>query len=394
MHAPDTTVAIDGWVATGYEALCDTFAANFRRDDDYREVGAALTVYHHGQTVVDIWAGHADRGRQQPWQSNTLINVYSSTKGILATALALLVERGSLNYQERVSRYWPEFAQAGKATITVAQLLSHQAGLSGFVEPTTIDDLYDWELCIDRLSRQAPSQAAGAGTCYHAMTWGFLAGELLRRISGQSAGSFVAEHLCKPLNAEVFIGLPDTCEPRVAEMIGPAQAPDLDNLDVPADAMMALTNPVLDPEVCNRRAWRAAEIPAANGQASARGLARIYALLAGGGSLDDITLLSPATLAQMLAIQSGATDKLLGFSGNWGMGVTFNQSGLLGPAARTFGHGGWGGSLGCANRENNIAIGYVCNRMGAELVGDPRATALCTAAFDAAKKTGVVSSKK
>jgi CubicO group peptidase (beta-lactamase class C family) len=218
------------------------------------------------------------------------------------------------------------------------------------------------------------------------MTYGWLVGEVIRRVAGKSVGAFVREEISRPLDADIFIGLPGEQDSRVAEMIGPRRAAPIPPL--PEIAMMALTNPQQNPESPNLRAWRAAEIPAANGQASAMGLARLYAMLAGGGSLDGARILSPAAVKRMTApaTGNGRTDMFLGFTDNWGMGVALNRPGLYGPNTHAFGHSGWGGSFGCADPNPGIAIGYVCNQMGPELVGDPRTEHLCNSVLACAAR--------
>ena len=374
--------AIHGKVEAGFERVREAFAANFQRTDDYRELGAALAVYRAGRCVVDLWAGHADRARSRAWERDTLINVYSTSKGIVATAAAMVVEAGKLRYEDPVAKYWPEYAQAGKEATTVAHLLSHQAGLTGFTEPTTVDDLGNWSACCAALARQAPFWPPGTTSSYHAMTWGYLVGEVIRRAGGASVGALIRERIARPLGADVHVGLPGALEPRVAQMLRPRTPPDLSSLTQPPQALAALVNPQLDGEVCNSRAWRAAEIPAANGQASAQGVARIYAAIANGGELDGVRLLQPETIRRMTQIQSPRADLLLGFSNNWALGYSFNQVGMLGPDVQTFGHAGWGGSFGCANLDAGVGIGYVCNQMGAQLVGDPRCAGLCQVVFD------------
>ncbi|MGQ0586056.1 MAG: serine hydrolase domain-containing protein [Gammaproteobacteria bacterium] len=374
---------IHGRVEPGFERVREAFAANFRRRDDYTENGAALAVSVAGRTVVDLWGGFADRARARAWQPDTLINVYSTSKGVTAAALAMLVDAGQLRYDDPVVKYWPEYGAAGKERTTVAQLLSHQAGLSGFAEPTPPESIYDWHARCASLARQAPLWEPGTKTSYHAMTWGFLAGELFRRASGGiTVGRWIAERIARPLGADIFIGLPQSQEHRVAEMQAPRTPPDLSALTQPPEALAALVNPRLDAEACNARAWRAAELPSVNGQASARGLARLYGAVANGGTVDGVTLLSPDAIRRMAQIQRGRTDLLLGFTDNWGMGVCFNQFSMLGPSPDTFGHGGWGGSIGCADVAAKVGIGYVCNQMGAQLVGDPRQTALCGVIFE------------
>jgi CubicO group peptidase (beta-lactamase class C family) len=373
---------VHGRVARGFERVREAFAANFSRADDYAELGAALAVFRAGQPVVDLWAGHQDAARTRPWQRDTLVNVYSTTKGLVAVAAALLVEEGALRYEDSVVKHWPEYGQAGKDKTTVAQLLSHQAGLPGFAEPTTVEDLYDWTRCCAALARQPPMWTPGARTSYHAMTWGYLVGEVIRRAAGKSVGALIASHVAPRVAADVYVGLPQALDALVAPMLRPRNPPDMGGVQLPPEAIAALVNPQLDGEVCNARAWRAAEIPAANGHASASGIARVYAALAGGGQLDGQRLMKAQTIMLMTQVQKERTDALLGFTDNWAMGVSFNQMGMLGPSPKTFGHGGWGGSIGCANLEAQVGIGYVCNQMGAQLVGDPRGAGLCNVIFE------------
>lgn len=375
-------VTVHGTVAKGFERVRETFAQNFSRGDDYEEVGAALAVYRAGKPVVDLWAGHKDRAGSRPWQRDTLVNVYSTTKGIVATAVALLVEEGRLRYDDPVVKHWPEYGQAGKEKTTVAQLLSHQAGLPGFTEPTTLENLYDWKRCTAALARQRPMWTPGRKTSYHAMTWGFLVGEVVRRASGQSVGQLIASHVAARVAADFYVGLPQSLEGLVAPMLRPRNPPAVSGVPFPPEAIAALVNPQLDGEDCNSRAWRAAEIPAANGQASANGIARVYAALANGGQLDSQRLMKGETLMTMTQLHKDRTDLLLGFTDNWAQGMCFNQQGMLGPSPKTFGHGGWGGSFGCANLEKQVGIGYVCNQMGAQLVGDPRGAGLCNAVWE------------
>jgi CubicO group peptidase (beta-lactamase class C family) len=375
---------IQGSVARGFEHVRDAFAVNFERQGDYQETGAALAAYRGGKLVVDLWGGWADAARTRPWTRDTLINVWSATKGVTATAVAVLVDRGLISYADEVATVWPEFARAGKERTTVAQLLSHQAGLPGFAEPTTIAGQLDFEACVGKLERQAPVWTPGEATSYHAMTYGWLAGEVIRRVSGQSPGAFIAETVTGPLGADVFVGLPADLEPRVAEILAPkrqAVPPPL-----PAAAMMALINPAQSPTAPNSRAWRAAEIPSANGQASALGLARIYAALVGDGALEGVRILSSDGVRKMTApaTANGRTDQFLGFTDAWAMGVALNRPGIYGPNHNAFGHSGWGGSFGCADPDAKVAIGYVCNQMGPELVGDPRTSGLCAAILEAA----------
>ncbi|MBW8815821.1 MAG: beta-lactamase family protein [Caulobacterales bacterium] len=376
-------MTIQGTVAAGFEPVREAFAANFARTGDYAELGAALCVYRRGEVVVDLWGGFADAARTRPWQADTLVNVWSTTKTATAACVARLVDAGRIAYDQPVAEVWPEFAAAGKGAITIAQVMSHQAGLPGFLEPTTLDDFYDWDRVTDRLAAQAPVFAPGTANSYHASTYGFLAGEIVRRASGRTLGALLAEEIAGPLGADIHIGLPASEDGRVAELLAADHPiePPLDQLPLPV--RLGLSNPAQDPARVNTRAWRAAELPALNGHASARGVARLCAALAEGGTLAGVRVLGPQTLAQMTAIAADREDLLLGFNPQWGMGVAHNLIGVYGPNPRAFGHSGWGGSFGCADPDARVAIGYVLNHMGPELVGDPRGKGLADAVFAA-----------
>jgi len=386
MNDETMTTEIHGRVANGFEAARAAFASNFERAGDYQEVGASFAAFHQGRCVVDLWAGHRDRARTTPWTRDTLVNVWSTTKGIAATAVAMLADRGLLDYGEPAAKYWPEFAANGKDEITIAQIMSHRAGLNGFAEPTTIADMYDWDACAQKLARQKPAWPPGTASSYHAMTFGWLAGEIVRRASGKTLGAFVRDGIAGPLDADFAIGLPEREEGRLAEMIAPKRAPIMPPLsDI---AMLALVNPQQNPEAPNARAWRAAEIPAANGHTSAMGLARIYAALAGGGAFEGRRILSPEGLARMTRpmTSDGDRDMMLGLADSWAMGVLLNTPGVYGSNRSAFGHSGWGGSFGCADPDAQISIGYVCNQMGPELIGDPRTQGLCDAVMACARE--------
>ena len=372
MSAP----AIEGFAAPGFEPVRERFAGHFALPEAYREIGAALAIYRHGECVVDLWGGSADRAGARPWTRDTLVNVWSTTKGVAAMAVAWLVDRGALSYQDRVADLWPEFAAAGKQDVTVAHVLSHQAGLPGFAAPTAGDDLLDQAECAARLAAQAPLWAPGTANGYHAATFGVLVAEIVRRADGRSVGTLVAEEIAAPAGADFVIGFPEALEDRRAETIPPDAPADLSGVEMNPAMQLALGSPSMDPASPNRPEWRRAELPAMNGHGSAQGLARLYAALLAGDRVGE------ATLAEMIRIAADRPDLVIGFNPQWGMGVMNNGSLLLGPRPGTFGHGGWGGSVACAERETGIAIGYVLNHMGPELVGDPRATGLCRTVFE------------
>jgi CubicO group peptidase (beta-lactamase class C family) len=365
-------ISVEGEVVRGFERVRDQFAANFERPEPYQDTGASLAVYRNGERVVDLWGGWRDAARKRPWTRDTLVNVYSTTKGIVAAALAMAVDRGFLRYEDRVAQHWPEFAAAGKDGVTVAQLISHQGGLPGFAAPTTVEDLYDWTLCCSRLAAQAPAWPPGEATSYHACTYGYLAGEVFRRAVGQSIGRFIAEQMSAPLGADIFLGLPASEDHRVAPMIAPAMAPDLAALGLPPFAMMAMTNPQLHPSDSSAIAWRRAELPAMNLHGTADGIARVFAALANGGKLGGERLISPTAVERLRDVQSNRQDQLLSFPIEWAQGLALNSTGVFGPNPRAFGHTGWGGSFVFADPEAGVAAAYILNRMGADLIGDPR----------------------
>ena len=376
---PDRLNDVAGTVAPGFEAARERFVANFHRDDHCREVGAALAVFHGERCVVDLWAGHMDAGGARPWQQDTLLNVYSTTKGIVAVCVAMLVDRRVLSYDDTVASVWPEFAQNGKQHITIAQVLSHQAGLPAFEQPTTMEDLYDWHGRCAALAAQTPRWVPGEKTAYHPITYGFLAGEIVRRASGcGSIGEFLQRELARPLEADFFIGLEPALQRRAAETLAPKSLIDPSALPIIEETRLSVTNPMLNPRAANTDAWRAAELPALNGHASANGIARIYAMLANGGVFAGRRFLSAATIDRMTQVLSSRMDLTLGMEAQWAAGVVLNgTTTFFGPNPRTYGHSGWGGSFGCADADKRLAIGYVCNQMGPELVGDLRARELC-----------------
>ena len=380
---PNSVDPVAGTVAPGFEPVRERFAANFQRNDHCREVGAALTVFRGDRCVVDLWAGHMDAGRTQPWRKDTLLNVYSTTKGVAAVCVAMLVDRGVLGYDDTVASVWPEFAQNGKQHITIAQVLSHQGGLPAFEDRTTMEDLYDWHGRCAALARQKPRWVPGEKTAYHPITYGYLAGEIVRRATGRrSIGEFVQQEIATPLAADFFIGLEPALHRRAAETLMPKNLVDPSALPSIEETRGSVTNPLMHPQAANTAAWRRAEMPALNGHASAEAIARIYAMLANGGEFQRRKLLSPATIDRMTQVRSSRMDLTLGLEAQWAAGVVLNAATtFFGPNPRTYGHSGWGGSFGCADPEQRLAIGYVCNQMGPDLVGDVRARELCAAVY-------------
>lgn len=367
-----------GFCAPGFEAVREAFERNF---DQHGEVGAAVSVYLDGKPVVDLWGGIADSESGRPWREETAVVVFSSTKGLAALCLHMLSDRGLLDLDKPMAHYWPEFAANGKEAITVAMVMSHQAGLPIWQENLPPNALLDWDLATSLLAAQAPIWEPGTQHGYHALTLGFLVGELLRRITGQTIGQFLQHEVAGPLGAEAWIGLPENEEGRIATVYMHQLGPDSSSAmirkmmtepDWYGWKMVNNTGGDTLPDSVNSRARRAAEIPAAGGVATARGLARIYAPLSRDGSVDGIRLVGPDALTAMrLARSASDCDAMLRLSTVFTLGFSKNCGNReLGPGGhfilgeQAFGTPGLGGSLGFADGEAGISFGYVMNKHG------------------------------
>jgi CubicO group peptidase (beta-lactamase class C family) len=344
-----------------------------------------LAVVVDGETVVDLWGGHRTLDRSAAWQADTLVNVWSVGKGVMALAIAMLADRGQLDYAAPVARYWPEFAAKGKGAITVDQVMSHQAGLDGLNVHLSDDELYGWHPVVHALAAMAPLWPPGSCCVYHPMTYGFLAGELIRRIDGRSAGRFIAEDIAKPLKLDLHIGLAAGDDPRAAQMsVGP-KAYDWVRQGEKSAYPAAFKNRNLDASAPNQRAWRAAEIPGANAHSDARSLARLYGALARGGELDGVRLLSAQGLAHAVAVRFDGLDA--GFLAPTVFGAGFRRDAVgFGPhvGAGNFGHTGWGGSVAFADPARGLGFAFVTNHLlGFDDGIDPRRQRVLDAVYQA-----------
>jgi CubicO group peptidase (beta-lactamase class C family) len=354
------------------------------------ELGAGLCIYREGRVVVDLWGGFADEAQRRPWRRDTLANVYSTTKGITALCAHQLVERGELDLDAPVARYWPEFAESGKAELPVRYLLSHQAGLAAVSEPLQAEDLFDWRRMTRALATQKPWWKPGTNHGYHALTYGWLVGEVIRRVTGMSVGRYVREHVAAPLSAEFWIGLPEELDGRTAELVqGPISTEGGPNLleiaaaDPEGLVAKVFGNPPIFALSPNSREWRAAELPAANGHTTAHALARIYGALGNGGELEGVRLIGRDAIEAARVEQAYGQDLVLPLVTRIALGFMLGPANEpLGPNPRAFGHAGAGGSLGMADPEAKLGFGYVMNRMhtGVWLV-DPRPHALLDALY-------------
>ncbi|WP_219893503.1 serine hydrolase domain-containing protein [Aquisediminimonas profunda] len=368
--------AIQGKAAPGFELVRQAFLANFSERSD---IGAAVALVIDGELVVDLWGGVADPALGRPWQADTLANVWSTTKGVTAACFAMLAERGQIDYDAPVAKYWSEFGAAGKENVTVGMLLSHQAGLCGFRNPATIEDFYDAERAAARLAAAEPFWEPGTQSGYHAITIGFLATALFRRAEGRTIKQFVKDEFG---DLDIHIGLPEERTQSAATMLAPPELSSTGMVGEPTEAQLAaMANPIIDPLLPNTDAWRAAEIPSANGFATARGLAKLYGALAGSGDLDGRQLVSRKTIATATDEQIRGMDAILSIPASWGCGFLRNSDGVYGPNEGAFGHSGWGGSFAFADPTCKLGLAYTMNRMGTDLMGDPRNVALVDSVY-------------
>ncbi len=375
---------IHGTTDPRFAAVREAFAANFGDSGDgLDDIGASFAATVEGETVVDLWGGHADPERTRPWQKDTIVNVYSTTKTMTALTALLLADRGALDFAAPVAKYWPEFAANGKAGVTVAQLMSHSAGLSGFKEKVSKTDLYDWDKVTTLLAAQAPFWEPGTAPGYHAVTQGYLVGEVVRRITGHTLGQVFKSEIADPLGADFHIGLPASEDHRVADLLPPPAGGGIaDVSDRPLTANMA-GNPPINPLETRTRAWRGAEIPAANGHGNARSVAEIHVLLANGGVANGKRILSEAGARRALEPQIAGDDIVLGIPVRYGLGFGLSGGALPLPHDQFLYWGGYGGSLVIIDQKARTTFAYAMNKMASTTTGDLRAFRLAMAMWQA-----------
>jgi CubicO group peptidase (beta-lactamase class C family) len=383
---------LHGTVEPGYERVGAAFAENFDVEGD---VGAALTVYRHGRIVVDLWGGERDARTHAPWEPDTLVRVASTTKGITAVCANLLSQQGRLDFDAPVATYWPEFAAEGKESMPVRLIMSHQAGLPVVDRLFTKEDVFTWDPICEALAAQRPIWEPGSAHGYHGQTYGYLIGEVIRRITGRTVGTFLAEEVAGPLALDTFIGLPEPLLSRTARIISPAYgastsrdaegAPATTSVPVVADIdpeEMAFRLRVflfthLKPDY-NSPEWLQIEMPSANAVTTARSLAKLYASLI--GEVDGVRLFTQGTLDAARTCQADGEDRVLRRRNRYGLGFALASSSFPSISPSSFGHPGAGGSIGLADPETGVAMAYVMNfhRMD----DDPRAAGLVAAVRD------------
>jgi CubicO group peptidase (beta-lactamase class C family) len=380
---------IHGSVAAGYEQVAAAFEQNFAQRG---EIGAAFAAYVNGEPVVDLWGGTADRRSDRAWDQDTLVGIFSGSKGIVAICMLLLIERGQIDLHAPVCDYWPEFAAVGKQGILVRDVLCHEAGLPGLLTPVNIEEATDDLRMAKLLAAQRPIAEPASGPRYHAVTFGWLCGELLRRIDGRSIGTFLREEIAQPLGLDVWIGLPHAYEPRVAFLERDAAfAKEQSNVVLTREsdevAWSIWSNPPRFAEgelAGNMPIWHQAEIPATNGIVSARSLARLYGCLALGGELDGVRLLRPETIQEAQRCLARGMDPILDELLAFGTGFELQtEEQRFGPAASAFGHTGAGGSVHGAWPRMRTGFSYTPNLLASLEAIDPRAQALLRALHSA-----------
>ena len=369
---------VQGIAGDKFEGVRNQFQTHL---DTGADIGASFCVTQNGETVVDLWGGHADVERTRAWEKDTIVNVYSTTKTMTALTALLLADRGELDFNAPVAKYWPEFAASGKADIKVSHLMSHSAGLSGWREPITNDDLYDWEKATSLLAAQAPLWEPGSAPGYHAITQGYLVGEVIRRVAGKTVGTVFREEIAGPLGADFHIGLPASEDARVADLKPPADASISADPTMTEIKKITLTNPGVDVSETRTRAWRGAEIPAAGGTGNARSVAMIHTILANGGMANGKRFMSEAGCRKALEEQIQGTDMILGIPVRYGLG--FGLSGPMSPALNEHSMfwGGYGGSIALIDMQAHTTVSYAMNRMEGTTTGDMRAISLAMQAM-------------
>ncbi|KRB41601.1 serine hydrolase domain-containing protein [Phenylobacterium sp. Root700] len=372
-----TEVEIHGVCPDRFAAVRAAFEGNFAAG---QELGARFALVEAGELVVDLWAGFADRARTKPFDDKTLTPVFSTTKALAALLIARLVDQGKLAYDQPVAQVWPEFAQAGKAAITVEQVMSHQEGLSGFPDEMEPALWFDWDAICAKLAAMAPLWPPGTASGYHPITFGYLAGEIFRRVDGRTMGTALRQDLAVPFDLDLWIGLPDAEHDRAADLQRPNGLPNFGEINAATKA--AFLTPWSSPAGRGQAEWRRMEIPSANGHATAPALARLIGALANDGWLDGEEILSPSLIAEASRERIHGQDLVLPFVMSWGAGFMRNSAvKVWGPGEQTFGHSGWGGSCAFADPQTKLAGAYVMNKQSTDLIGDARAKRLIEAAY-------------
>jgi CubicO group peptidase (beta-lactamase class C family) len=373
-RAPSAHGTVEGEADERFAALRTEFQ---RMLDSGEELGASLAVVDHGEPVVDLWGGFREAPRETPWVRDTIVNVWSITKTVTTLAALMLADRGLLDLDAPVADYWPEFAQNGKAAITVKQVMSHTAGVSGWDMPFSVEALYDYDGAVAHLAAQAPWWEPGTASGYSLLNYGHVVGEIVRRVSGKTLKAFVADEIAGPLGADFSIGVPRSEYDRISNVVPPPPANlDLSQLPPGHPALRTFAPVPMDATVTYTDAWREAEIGAANGFSNARAVARIQSVITNGGEVDGVRLLSQPTIDRIFEVQSDGMDLVLFQHLRFGIGygLPSPQEAQL-PDRRIAYWGGWGGSIVLNDVDRGFTFAYVMNRMDGAVLGSTRSAA-------------------
>lgn len=365
-------------MARGFEAVRDEFATLFA---EQAERGGSVCIMVDGEVVVDLTAGWSDRDQTQGFTPDNLTPVFSCSKAVSSLVIASLVEQGTLSYEMQVAEVWPEFAQNGKGEVTLAQMLSHQAGLCAMQPPWQPEDWFDWDKTVERLAGMEPMWELGDGSGYHPVTWGYLAGEVVERASGRTIGTILREDFCQPNDLDFWIGLPDSEHERVAQTSKPTKLPNFGVVN--EFQKLAFMKVWSSPGRRGGAAWRRMEIPSANGHGTAHSMAGLMSLLATGGKLSGKQVLSEDVIREATCERVAGQDRVLPANLSFGAGFIRNTEHrpVYGPGLRTVGHTGFGGSVLFADMERGVSFGYVTTKQENELVQDMRAGRLIRALY-------------
>jgi CubicO group peptidase (beta-lactamase class C family) len=377
------TTSVQGSCDTAFTSLQEALEANIASGE---VLGASIALNIDGKLLVDLWGGWRDEARTLPWERDTIVNVWSSTKTVTSLALLMLVSRGQVDVHAPVARYWPEFAAAGKERVEVRHLMSHTSGVAGLDQPATLEDMYDWETSTARMAAQAPWWEPGTAPGYHALNFGHLLGEVLRRVTGKTLKQFVAEEIAAPLGADFQIGAAAADAGRIAPVVPPPPLPiDLAAMDPNSPAVRTLNGPAVEASAANTPAWRAADIGAANGHGHARSVARILSAISLGGQVDGAQLLSSETIELIFEQQADGVDLVLGVPLRFGIGYGLPQPQTIPyiPEGRVCFWGGWGGSVIMMDLDRRLTFAYMMNRMGPGIIGSSRSETYLRTAYAA-----------
>ncbi len=363
----------EGYVAPGFERVREAFDAGLAE-----ELGAGFAVMRDGEVVVDIWGGWFNREQTKPWAQDTIVPVYSTTKGVSALIIAMLADQGALDYDAATASLWPAFGANGKDKVSIRQTLAHQAGVPGFLEPIDPDLWLDPPACAEAIAALSPLWPPGSASGYHPLSWGYIVGDIAQRAAGRSLGTILREDICEPLGIDFCIGTPESEHPRCAEMKKPTKAGEFGEITPPRKA--AFFSKWAAP-VRGSTQWRKIEIPSANGHGTALGVARVYEAYATGGMIGGMRVLSQESFDHLTRRVWKGDDLVLPFNVDWRAGIIGNSNRIYGLNMEAFGHSGAGGSVGFGDPVAGVSVGYVMNKQSHHIMGDPRSLALIDALY-------------